>query len=83
MESASVAHSPDQWPPRVGLAIVRVGRHFAVNEVVLAGKGDLFLLSSHTLEGLNLAVGCCKKELVAAGTLPAVRSMSHGRSAAL
>ncbi len=55
----------------VGFAIVRVNRHFTVDEVVFAEKGDLLLLGARTLEGLNLTVDPRKKKLVAAGPLPA------------
>ena len=55
----------------VGFAIVRVNKHFAVDEVVFAEKGDLPLLGARSLEGLNLVVDGRKKKLVAAGPLPA------------
>ena len=55
----------------VGFAIVRVDKHFTVDEVVFAEKGDLLLLGARSLEGLNLAVDTQKKKLVAAGPLPA------------
>ena len=55
----------------VGFAIVRVDKHFTVDEVVFAEKGDLLLLGARTLEGLNLTVDSQKKKLVAAGPLPA------------
>jgi predicted aspartyl protease len=55
----------------VGFAIVRVDRHFTVDEVVFAEKGDLPLLGARSLEGLNLVVDARKKKLVAAGPLPA------------
>ena len=55
----------------VGFAIVRVGSRFTVDEVVFAEDGDLLLLGARTLEGLNLAVDPAKKQLVAAGPLPA------------
>lgn len=55
----------------VGFAIVRVDKHFTVDEVVFAEKGDLLLLGARTLEGLNLTVDTQKKKLVAAGPLPA------------
>jgi predicted aspartyl protease len=53
----------------VGFAIVRVDRHFTVDEVVFAEKGDLPLLGARSLEGLNLVVDARKKKLVAAGPL--------------
>ncbi|MEI8311793.1 MAG: retroviral-like aspartic protease family protein [Verrucomicrobiota bacterium] len=55
----------------VGFAIVRVNQSFTVDEVVFAEKGDLLLLGSRSLEGLNLAVDSRRKKLVAAGPLPA------------
>ncbi len=55
----------------VGFAIVRVDKHFTVDEVVFAEKGNLLLLGARTLEGLNLTVDPQKKKLVAAGPLPA------------
>jgi hypothetical protein len=45
----------------VGFAIVRVDKHFTVDEVVFAEKGDLLLLGARSLEGLNLAVDTQKK----------------------
>lgn len=53
----------------VGFAIVRVNKHFTVDEVVFAEKGDLLLLGARTLEGLNLTVDSKRKKLVAAGPL--------------
>jgi predicted aspartyl protease len=55
----------------VGFAILRVGKHFTIDEVVFAEKGDLALLGARTLEGLNLTVDPARKKLVAAGPLPA------------
>lgn len=55
----------------VGFAIVRVDKHFTVDEVVFAEKGDLLILGARTLEGLNLAIDSRKKKLVSAGPLPA------------
>ena len=55
----------------VGFAILRLGRHFTIDEVVFAEPGDLALLGARTLEGLNLRVDSAKKRLVAAGPLPA------------
>ena len=55
----------------VGFAIVRLDKHFTVDEVVFAEKGDLLLLGARTLGGLNLTVDPQKKKLVAAGPLPA------------
>jgi predicted aspartyl protease len=55
----------------VGFAIVRVDKHFTVDEVVFAEQGDLILLGARSLEGLSLTVDSRKKKLVAAGPLPA------------
>jgi predicted aspartyl protease len=54
----------------VGFAILRVGEHFTIDEVVFAEGGDLLLLGARTLEGLNLSVDPAKKKLVAAGPMP-------------
>jgi predicted aspartyl protease len=55
----------------VGFAIIRLDKFFTIDEVVFAEKGDLLLLGSRTLEGLNLTVDPRRKKLVAAGPLPA------------
>ncbi len=55
----------------VGFAIVRVNGVHTTDEVVFAQKGDLPLLGSRTLEGLNLRVDARGKKLVAGGPLPA------------
>lgn len=55
----------------VGFAIIRVGEHFTVDEVVFAEPGDMSLLGARTLEGLNLMVDSGRKRLVAAGPLKA------------
>jgi predicted aspartyl protease len=55
----------------VGFAILRVGKHFTIDEVVSAEPGDLLLLGARTLEGLNLTVNSREKRLVAAGPVPA------------
>ena len=51
----------------VGFAIVRVEKSFTVDEIVFAEQGDLLLLGSHSLEGLNLTVDPRRKKLVFAG----------------
>ena len=53
----------------VGFAIIRLDKHFTVDEVVFAEKGDLLILGARTLEGLNLIVNANKKKLVAAGPI--------------
>ena len=55
----------------VGFAIIRIGEHFTVDEVVFAEPGDLALLGARTLEGLSLVVDPRRKKLVAAGPIPA------------
>lgn len=55
----------------IGFAIVRAENRFTVDEVVFAERGDLLLLGSRTLEGLNLTVDPQKKKLVASGPVPA------------
>ena len=55
----------------VGFAILRVDKHFTIDEVVFAEPGDVTLLGERTLDGLSLAVDSRKKKLVAAGPLPA------------
>lgn len=56
---------------QVGFAVLRIGAHFTIDEVVFALKGDLQLLGARTLEGLNLTVDSRRKRLVAAGPVPA------------
>jgi predicted aspartyl protease len=58
----------------VGFAIVRVDKHFTIDEVVFAEKGELLPLGARTLDGLNLTVDSRRKKLVAAGPLPAASS---------
>jgi hypothetical protein len=55
----------------VGFAIIRLDKFFIVDEAVFAEKGNLLLLGARTLKGLNLVVDPRKKNLVAAGPLPA------------
>ncbi len=55
----------------VGFAIIRIGKHFTVDEVVFAKPDDLALLGARTLEGLSLVVDPRRKKLVAAGPIPA------------
>jgi len=55
----------------VGFAVLRVDKHFTIDEVVFAEPGDLSLLGARTLEGLNLTVDSRRRQLVAAGPLPA------------
>ncbi|MFN0011331.1 MAG: hypothetical protein ACKVS8_06775 [Phycisphaerales bacterium] len=55
----------------MGYAIVRVGEHETIDEVVFGLPGDLMLLGARSLEGLNLMVDPARKRLVAAGPRPA------------
>jgi predicted aspartyl protease len=55
----------------VGFAIIRLDKHFTVDEVVFAERGDLLLLGARSLEVLNLTVDSRRKKLDAAGPLPA------------
>ena len=55
----------------VGFAVIRLGDHFTIDEVVFAEPGDLLLLGARTLEGLNLTVDAARKRLVAGGPRPA------------
>lgn len=58
----------------IGFAIIRLDKHFTVDEVVFAEKGDLLLLGARTLEGLTLAVDPKKKKLVASGPVLAAHA---------
>jgi predicted aspartyl protease len=53
----------------VGFAIIRLDTCF--DEVVFAEAGDLVLLGSRTLDGLNLMIDPGRRRLVAASPLPA------------
>ena len=55
----------------VGFAIIRLDKHFTIDEVVFAERGDLLLLGASSLEGLNLTVDSRRKKLIAAGPVPA------------
>ncbi len=55
----------------VGFAIIRLDKHFTIDEIVFAEQGDLLLLGARSLEGLNLTVDSRRKKLVADGPLPA------------
>lgn len=66
---AFVMANGQQITRSVGFAIVRVDKHFTVDEVVFAQKGDLLLLGARTLEGLKLTVDPKRKKLVAPGPL--------------
>ena len=68
---AFVMANGQQITRSVGFAIIRLDKHFTVDEVVFAEKGDLLLMGARSLEGLNLTVDARRKKLVAAGPLPA------------
>jgi predicted aspartyl protease len=51
----------------VGYAVLRVDKFETIDEVVFAQKGDLALLGSRAMEGMNVHVDPRKKRLVAAG----------------
>lgn len=58
----------ERW---IGGAVVRVAEVIAWDNVVFAEPGDLTLLGSRSLEGLNLMVDPVNKRLVDAGAMPA------------
>ena len=51
----------------VGFAILFVSEFFTTDEVVFAQKGDMALLGSRAMEGMNVQVDARRKRLVAAG----------------
>ena len=55
----------------VGLALVHVSGKSTGDDVVFGEPGDLVLLGSRTLEGLNVRVEPLSKQLVDAGPAPA------------
>ncbi|MBM4039313.1 MAG: hypothetical protein FJ290_12435 [Planctomycetes bacterium] len=55
----------------VGFAVIGIGEHVTIDEVVFGQEGDLQLLGARTLEGLNLVVDPTRKRLVAGGPVPA------------
>jgi predicted aspartyl protease len=59
----------------VGYAILKVDKAETTDEVVFAQKGDLLLLGSRALEGLNLRVDARAKKLVAAGPVIAATAV--------
>jgi predicted aspartyl protease len=61
----------------VGFAIIRLDKHFTIDEVVFAERGDLLSLGASSLEGLNLTVDSRRKKLVAAGPLPVAATLSR------
>ena len=59
----------------VGYAILRVDKYETIDEVVFAQKGDLALLGSRALEGMNVHVDARRKKLVAAGPVIAAAAV--------
>ena len=55
----------------VGYAILRVAEFETIDEVVFAQPGDLSLLGSRAMEGMNVHVDARRKKLVAAGPVVA------------
>jgi predicted aspartyl protease len=55
----------------VGYAILRTDKFETIDEVVFAQKGDLSLLGSRALEGMNVYVDARRTRLVAAGPVVA------------
>jgi predicted aspartyl protease len=55
----------------VGFAILFVSEFFTTDEVVFAHKGDMSLLGSRAMEGMNVHVDARRKRLVAAGPVVA------------
>ena len=53
----------------IGYALVSAGGSEAPDLVVFAEPGDMSLLGTHSLEGLNLKIDPVKKELVPAGPI--------------
>lgn len=58
----------------IGYALVHAGGTEAPDLVVFAEPGDMVLLGSHSLEGLNLKVDPVRKELVPAGPVIAAQA---------
>lgn len=59
----------------VGYAILRVHKSETTDEIVFGQPGDLQLLGSRALEGLNLRVDPRRKKLVAAGPIIAATAI--------
>lgn len=58
-----------------GYAILRVAQFETIDEVVFAQRGDLALLGSRALEGMNVHVDARRKRLVAAGPVVAATAI--------
>jgi predicted aspartyl protease len=58
----------ERW---TGVAVVYAGGTFTGDQVVFGEPGDLSLLGSRSLEGLNLVVDPVNRRLIDAGAMPA------------
>jgi predicted aspartyl protease len=86
LESIGVEHN-NRWHFRqadgtvlerwTGIVVVSLGGRRTGDDVVFGQPGDLVLLGSRTLEGLNLRVEPVAKRLVDAGPAPAAVSLHH------
>ncbi|MFQ5806720.1 MAG: hypothetical protein ACE5I3_09745 [Phycisphaerae bacterium] len=65
---------------QVGYAMIRCGDFKTVDEVVFAQPGDLQLLGARTLEGFNAIVDSRRRQLVAAGPMPAAGASASSDS---
>ncbi len=59
----------------VGFAVLRVDQFFTIDEVVFGEPGDMSLLGSRAMEGMNVFVDARKKKLVAAGPVVAATAI--------
>ena len=66
-----------------GGVIVRVAGVATLDEVVFGEPGDLVLLGSRSLEGLNLRVDPVSKRLIDAGPAPAAATSAASRAAVI
>lgn len=64
----------------LGIGIVHVAGRYAPDYLVFAEPGDMIILGSRSLEGLNLRVDAQRKMLVPAGPILAVVAASPQRS---
>ena len=67
----------------VGYAVLRVEKFETIDEVVFAQQGDLALLGSRALEGMNVHVDARRKRLVAAGPVVAATAIRSATAKAL
>ena|SRR5208282_5998165 len=63
----------------VGYAILRVDKYETIDDVVFGQKGDLSLLGSRAMEGLNVQVDARRKRLVAAAPVLAAATTFPAR----